>query len=98
MEKANVAYVIKIGNRYFCGFGRKGRVMTAWCLAGATLFMSLLPNNSILQKLKEKNKRFKVVKIGESEAFNDAPEPVQEVIPYVPSGEHEFYCDDDLPF
>ncbi len=98
MEQANAAYVIKMGNRYFCGFGRKGQVMTAWCLTGATLFMSLSPKHSILQKLQEKKKRFKVVKIGESEAFNVEPEPVQEVIPYVPNGEPRFYCDDGLPF
>jgi len=32
------AVAISIGNRWFYGFGSKGQVKTAWCLAGAKLF------------------------------------------------------------
>ncbi|WP_375320538.1 hypothetical protein [Aliivibrio logei] len=27
------------GLRFFCGFGKKNRVLTAWCLSGAKLFL-----------------------------------------------------------
>lgn len=34
----NYATAIKIGDRYFTGFGRRDRVLTAWSLAGAWLW------------------------------------------------------------
>ena len=34
----NTAIVLEIKERFFCGFGRGGRVKTAWSLAGARLF------------------------------------------------------------
>lgn len=33
------AFAIKIGERYFVRHGKKGRVLTAWSLAGAHLFL-----------------------------------------------------------
>lgn len=35
----NKAEVIMIGERFFCGFGKAGRVNTAWSLAGAKLYL-----------------------------------------------------------
>lgn len=35
---ANKAVVIFVGDRYFSRFGYRGRLQTAWCLAGAKLF------------------------------------------------------------
>lgn len=32
------ALAIRVGDRYFYAFGKKGRVLTAWSLAGAKLF------------------------------------------------------------
>ncbi|MFD2138819.1 hypothetical protein [Ancylobacter oerskovii] len=45
------AYVIKIGSRYFCRFGKGRRVMTAWSLAGATTF---LPRSEYVEKILQK--------------------------------------------
>jgi len=28
-------YVVKVGNRFFCGWDRSGRVQTAWSIVGA---------------------------------------------------------------
>lgn len=39
-EMATSACVIKIGDRYFYGFGKGGRTLTAWSLAGAKLYSS----------------------------------------------------------
>ena len=35
------AVAIKIGDRFFCGFGKKQRVHTGWSLAGASLYLSI---------------------------------------------------------
>jgi hypothetical protein len=37
-DLGSIAIVIEIKDRFFCGFGRKGRIKTAWSLAGAFLF------------------------------------------------------------
>lgn len=34
----NTAYIIKVKDRFFCGFGKSSRVKTAWCLAGANTY------------------------------------------------------------
>lgn len=51
------AEVIQIGNRYFCGFGKKRQVMTAWSLAGAELFLPDGRINETFEKLKSKGKK-----------------------------------------
>lgn len=33
-------YVIRIGSRFFVRFGKGGRALTAWSLAGASLYLS----------------------------------------------------------
>ena len=38
MNRADIAIAIKIDERFFYGFGKSGRVITAWSLAGAKLF------------------------------------------------------------
>ncbi|MEW6115620.1 MAG: hypothetical protein AB1553_01810 [Nitrospirota bacterium] len=38
------AIVLMIGDRFFCGFGKKDRVIVAWSLAGAWLFGSWDPD------------------------------------------------------
>lgn len=38
MAQAGKAVAVKLGDRYFYGFGPSGRVLTAWSLAGAALF------------------------------------------------------------
>lgn len=35
----NRAAVIAVDNRFYCGISKSGRMQTAWCLAGAMLFM-----------------------------------------------------------
>lgn len=38
MAQADKAVAVKLGDRYFYGFGQGGRVLTAHWLAGAALF------------------------------------------------------------
>lgn len=55
--------VIEIGNRFFYGFGKGGRVQTAWSLAGAGFFVEYENNGhlgDVLTKLKNKKIKFKV--------------------------------------
>lgn len=39
LKSCKSAVVIKIGNRFFSSFGKKGNVLTAHSLAGAKLFL-----------------------------------------------------------
>ncbi len=57
------AVAIKVGERYFCGFGEKKQVLTAWSLAGAQLFMSSHQDDAkaVMKKLDEKKKKYEVV-------------------------------------
>ncbi len=50
------SYVIRINNRYFCGFDKAKRVKTAWSLAGAQFFLVNLkfPQDSKLIQAEEK--------------------------------------------
>lgn len=41
------ATAIKVGQRYYVRHGKRGRVITAWSLAGAQLF---LPNTTALDR------------------------------------------------
>lgn len=43
------------GLRFFCGFGKKNRVLTAWCLSGAKLFL-IEDARSTFEKLQSLNK------------------------------------------
>lgn len=67
---ANSAYVIKIGNRFFCKFGKGNRVMTAWCLAGSKLFQvgnDADPHYFLAEtkmKLNSLGKKYEVVTVG----------------------------------
>ncbi|WP_351015055.1 hypothetical protein [Shewanella sp. AC91-MNA-CIBAN-0169] len=54
---------IKIGERYFCGFGKDGSIKTAWSIAGAKLFLSRQIPEVIVNQLKKKNKKFEIVNV-----------------------------------
>jgi hypothetical protein len=54
---------IKIGERYFCGFGKGGSIKTAWSIAGAKLFLSRQIPEVIVNQLKKKNKKFEIVNV-----------------------------------
>lgn len=61
------AFAIKIGERYFYSFGKKGQVKTAWSLAGAKLFAHESEQYfNILTKLIEKGKPYKIVIINDN--------------------------------
>lgn len=57
------AVAIKIGDRFFCGFGKKQRVQTAWSLAGANLYLSVYDDKvkDILTTLEQKKKKPEVI-------------------------------------
>ncbi|MEZ8409554.1 hypothetical protein AB6C88_17240 [Vibrio splendidus] len=57
------AVVIKLGDRFFSGFGKQQRVLTAWSLAGARLFLSVHDDRvkDTLEKLDEKKKKYEVI-------------------------------------
>lgn len=54
------AYVIKIGDRYFTEFGKKGQVLTAWSLAGAETFLGAERMDVVINKLNAKGKKYSV--------------------------------------
>ncbi|QDO86513.1 hypothetical protein FM037_03000 [Shewanella psychropiezotolerans] len=68
----SVAIKIKTrsGERFFSGWGKGGRVQTAWSLAGAKLFLVCIREDLdlVISKLKAKNKKFSLVKVGEQES------------------------------
>lgn len=99
----NFAYVVKIGDRYFSRFGKKGQVQTAWHLAGATFFMNKANLEDLEEKLQEKGKSYQVVKIGDEAAFkpveDEREEKDQTRIPtYPPYAVIPPMIDDELPF
>jgi hypothetical protein len=59
---AQYAYVIQIGERFFYKFGKGGRVMTAWCLAGGKLYQSIDIEklNYVTDKLDAVNKKYTI--------------------------------------
>lgn len=63
------AVVIKIGNRYFYGFGKNGQVKTAFYVAGARLFVGGMTHDSKLieieKKLQDKKKKYSISKLVE---------------------------------
>ena len=61
---SSISHVIKIKNRYFYGFGKGGRIMSAWCLSGAATFQAH-DVNITFDKLIVKGKQPVIVKIGE---------------------------------
>tara|TARA_R110002033_G_scaffold54_2_gene857 strand:+ start:761 stop:1201 length:441 start_codon:yes stop_codon:yes gene_type:complete len=54
---------IKIGERYFCGFGKGFSIKTAWSIAGAKLFLSRQIPEVIVNQIKKKNKKFEIVNV-----------------------------------
>lgn len=52
----NAAQAIRIGDRYFRGFGKGGRVLTAWTLAGAKLFRPDDPHTDLQSTLTKVNR------------------------------------------
>lgn len=59
-NRVKQAYVIKIGDRYFTNFGKKGQCLTAWALAGAESFLDPQRLKLVLSKLDEKGKEYSV--------------------------------------
>ena len=58
------ALAIQIGSRYFAKFGKKGQVMTAWCLAGAKLFrIDCTGGNELIARLTKKRVKFTVRRV-----------------------------------
>jgi hypothetical protein len=53
----NCALVICIGDRFFRKFGKNKKIQTAWCLAGAELFMSNQIDD-VINILDSKNKKY----------------------------------------
>mgnify|MGYP000865848648 len=99
----NVAYVVKIGDRYFTRFGKKGQLQTAWHLAGAKFFTTVFKIEDLEKKLQEKGRRYQVVEIGEEAAFkpveDEREEEEQTRIPtYPPYAVVPPISDDELPF
>jgi hypothetical protein len=94
--------VIKIKDRYFCGFGKKNRVMTAHCLTGATLYQdhSVI---AVFDKLVGLNKKPIIIKIGEivePQNHDECLELQHQTIP-VNTPTTQFECDEfetDTPF
>ena len=66
---ANTVMAISIntasGRRYFCGFGKKNRVKTAWSLAGAELFIKGHKLTKVTEILELQNKDFDLAEIVE---------------------------------
>lgn len=67
--KNNEAYVVKIGKRYFCRFGKNWRIQTAWCLAGAKLFLYDVDAQNVMSYLTLKGYQceFKTVVLKDSQ-------------------------------
>lgn len=59
-NRVKQAYVIKIGDRYFTNFGKKGQCQTAWSLAGAESFLDPQRLKLVMSKLDEKGKKYSV--------------------------------------
>ncbi|MFA0438622.1 hypothetical protein AB4560_01615 [Vibrio sp. 10N.222.51.C12] len=60
------AKAIVLGDRFFCGFGKGGRVKTAWSLAGAKLFLLEGADDkleTVTTKLTSKGTKFEVQSI-----------------------------------
>jgi len=54
--------IIKLGNRFFCGFGKDQRVKTAWSVAGAKCFLMCQNDkiNEVIEVLVQKKKQFEI--------------------------------------
>ncbi|MFZ5692431.1 MAG: hypothetical protein ACOY5F_14375 [Pseudomonadota bacterium] len=62
---AKHARAILIGDRFFYRFGKSGQFITAWCLAGATLYQSGTDHDiaPVLRRLEKAGRRFRVITI-----------------------------------
>ena len=94
------AFVLKIGNRYFCRFGKNGQVQTAWSLAGAMFFMDAVCSQykDVVRVLDCKGKNFVVVRVGDLDlmAGDDCKIFVEPLEPKVYQA--DCYDADYLPF
>jgi len=66
------AYAIYVGARWFVKWDRSGRALTAWSLAGATLFSSLRDAEAAMEfgppsRRREPNAGFCLVIVGEEQ-------------------------------
>ena len=63
MDAKRTAVVITVGDRFFVKFGRGERLLTAWSLAGATLFLPNTPadNRTDAIMLRLHNKGYRAV-------------------------------------
>ncbi len=60
----DIALAIKIGERFFRGFGKRGQTLTAWSLAGAKLFLSPVGEFwKMKAQLSKKKTAFEIVKV-----------------------------------
>lgn len=59
----NETYIIEIKGRYFYGFGKTGRVKTAWSIAGGFLFVHLNQITEIKKKLDDKKISYQIKKV-----------------------------------
>lgn len=57
------AYAIRINGRFFYEISRTNRVMTAWSLAGARLFLHHGDIDTVCAKLEKRGKQFEVVTV-----------------------------------
>lgn len=60
--RADRAYALRVGDRFFCGFGRRGRLQTAWSLAGAKLFLQ--KEEAIVERVEQKGRAARWVSVG----------------------------------
>lgn len=73
------AIAIVIGNRFFCRFGVRGRVQTAWSLAGARLFLEAREDllSDVERRLRKKgiidSKRVRVSVVDEEQRSVEDP-------------------------
>lgn len=72
MSASNLSYVVGVDNRYFYKFGKKERVLTAWCLTGAKLFQTYDEAAKIFYILDSSDKTAFIIPIGHV-LFSDAP-------------------------
>ena len=94
---SEISHVIKIGERYFCHFGKKNRVMTAWCLTGATTYQAQ-DVNSVFEKLVDLGKKAVILRIGVIEELNIESKPLVSATTQPLQGFSDVEFDAEAPF